>query len=80
VPWNRFEACKWLNLAAKAGIREAVSALDVFRLPPEERAEGVLTAKRFVAEPEPQNEPTGRAESQTSDSLSPESTQLSLLF
>ena len=60
APWNRVEAFKWLTLAARAGISEAVSALEVFKLPPEERTEGALAAKQFRPIPETQTKPSLR--------------------
>jgi TPR repeat protein len=80
VPWNRVEACKWLTLAAKGGIKEAVSALEVFKLPPEERTEGTLAAKRFIPEPEAQIRPAGQPERQAPNSLPMQSTQLGFPF
>ena len=78
VAWDRVEACKWLTLAAKEGIKEAVLALEVFRLPPEERTAGTLAAKRFIPEPEPQTSPAGQPETQPPSNAPKESTQLSL--
>jgi TPR repeat protein len=58
VAWSRVEACKWLTLAARAGIDEAARALDAFKLSTDEQLEGTLAAKRFVPVPEAQRPPS----------------------
>ncbi len=54
VEWDRIEACKWLTLAAKAGLREAIRDLGAFKLSSEEQRQGTQAAREFVAVPEPQ--------------------------
>ena len=76
VPWNRVEAFKWLTLSAKAGLREAIDALKVFKLPAEEREQGAAAASEFRAAPEPQTFPYPKASARSAPPV--RTSQLSL--
>ena len=78
VPWNRVEAFKWLTLAAKAGLREAVAALEIFRLPAEEREQGAAAAREFLASPEPQTSPSPSHQAPATTAPPTQTSQLSL--
>jgi TPR repeat protein len=55
VDWDLTEACKWLTLAAKNGIREAEELLRHSQLPTENRILGEQAAKLFQPKPEPRH-------------------------
>jgi hypothetical protein len=53
LDWDLTEACKWLTLSAKNGIREAEELLRHSPLPTENRLLGEQAAKLFQPMPEP---------------------------
>jgi TPR repeat protein len=53
LEWDLTEACKWLTLASRNGIAEAVDALRALKAKPEDRALGERLAREFTPVPEP---------------------------